>query len=546
MKHSTSLFSRATSAGCILILCMSLCRPSGFAQTAFQEFISFPLGDTLASFNFEPTPNGGFGSFGSWFSDQYLFRTDDTGLPTWAGTVHFDTPLLPTFGTQYSAMPDGGALIEGRDYEVYGQGSWERPATCAARIDLDGQVVWSKRYVMADSSQMPGNVGFRLRSCPDGTAIAVGLRESNSPHVLFVMKIDQQGFPIWTTTIDVGSLLSSLPGYDVELMPDGGCSVLVSGLVFQSAIHILRVDGSGDLAWASSYEMTNASWSLYSLGMRSDALGNLVVGSQRNSGTLNYGDLLWLSPTGIPYRHRLNPDGFYSDNLHAWDEGAIWVGRHAIDSTGASVLGGFSIINPGTFSNTDHYFDLRNQHLLNGNLWLSGLYYVVDNTFGYQTLRPFLMRTPAVPITGCRLSPLPAAPIAYINVPDSLLEVTTLNLPWSHTLTSVADTAVVVQNRNPNSVYDLCAIVGVQEEVLPAVTANVWPDPLAQGATLNVDATQPTDLVIHDPIGRIALELLDQRSTRQVSTSAFAPGTYIATGHDRNRVRLWSRPFVVR
>ena len=545
MRYSASTLNRLAEVGLLFSLGVSLCGTRATAQSAFQEFITYPLGDTLSSCNFEPTPNGGFGRFSSTYGDQYFFNTDNAGLPIWAGTVHFDTPLLPTFGTLCTAMPDGGAIVQSHEFDLPAQGGWVKPAICAARIDQDGQLTWSKRLVVGDSVQITSDVQFRFRSYPDGSALLFGLHETSFPSIMLVMKIDPQGTPLWSTTLDLYSIEASTPSLDVALMPDGGCAMLYGDLSFGSGYDVIRLDANGDVTWANSYEMTNASWDVLASGIANDAVGNLVIGSERHTGSLYYGDMLWLSSTGAPYRQRLDPGYSYSGSPLVWNGGAIWAGQRAMDSTGTSLIGGYTIVDPGTFSNATHVFTLRSQHLLNDDLWLNGYYRVVDNIFSYEVKRPFLMRTPAMNITGCRLEQLPPAPINYIDVPDSLLEVTALNLPWWHTTTDVADTAVVVQDRNPNSIYDLCAIVGVSEEVMPVVTANVWPDPLAQGATLNVDATQPTDLVIHDLSGRVALELMDLRSTRQLSTSAFEPGTYIATGRDRQGARLWSRPFVV-
>ena len=175
---------------------------------------------------------------------------------------------------------------------------------------------------------------------------------------------------------------------------------------------------------------------------------------------------------------------------------------------------------------------------------MAGIYRKVETQLGYVEERPFLLRSAIDPVSGCRLLPIAPAAVTYVDVPDSLMIITTEGPALPDVVTYV-DTAVVLVDLPLPTTYDFCSIVSVEETEPTPDAIQLWPDPIAQGAVLNIQSTVAADLTIFDTRGRTALRNNELLATRVVNTASLAKGTYMAVGCDKKGVRLWSRPFVV-
>lgn len=74
---------------------------------------------------------------------------------------------------------------------------------------------------------------------------------------------------------------------------------------------------------------------------------------------------------------------------------------------------------------------------------------------------------------------------------------------------------------------------------------NLWPNPIAQGAVLNLELRTPATLVIIDVSGRAVLEFNQPGQRAQLDMGCLSPGSYRLIGRNTGSGLRWSKAFVV-
>lgn len=523
------------------------------AQSEYQEFFSAPSGDSLTGFFFYKTPDGGgyvsqSGSLPN-ANERLLMRVDAAGTPQWNKRIaYLSDPTYPIAGS-LATTPDNGIVLWTAPNMF-----WLPPDSFATRrtgikVNAQGQIEWARSYVGPEAHGAPGYYSpAELIALPDGSSVTASLWDDNDLFAtdLYVMKVDASGIVQWSMvhTFPGPSALDQ-PSMRLAAQPDGSILVTINEIgPGNEAIRIVRISPTGQLLWEKKYVMNNSNWSVFLEGCAVHSTGKFVLCGDRTSGSLSYSFLMWFSADGELYKHRFD-DAWNYIGVRKWADDGIWVmDRLLLDSSGTSVLKRLALEPPGVIGNIDHQFWPYWLTTDDDSTWIGGIYQTTDQTFGYVERKPFLMRSALDPLNGCRLHDLGGFLINYIDVPDSLLDITTDTQYTSGNITN-ADTAVVLIDLPLPTTYDFCTLVGVEESQAATDNISLWPDPLEQGTLLNVQATAPSDLAIFDTRGRAVLQANDQRLSRQVSTAGLAPGTYWATGNDQRGARLWSRAFVV-
>ncbi len=520
------------------------------AQTEYQEFISAPGGDSLTQAFLYKTPDGG-GFLWLWdvAGDRRLIRVDAAGGPQWTKHIASSAnPAVPIYGT-FAPTPDNGLIFctWGLLEEVSPDsalGHW-----VATKINSAGQMEWT-RQIAAPLLTNPNGWQWmnNVHVLPDGAVlIASGWFESPGAEIEFnVIKLDSDGLPLWSFTRQDDTQITT-PDTHTALLPDGSLIIASKTTNGTESLDIMKIAANGQMLWHKHHIMNNAPWGVWLDGMVVHPGGNFAVNGTRHTLQLHYDFIMWFTPDGELYRHRLADLTQYGI-LAAWNSDGIWKqtqGAYALlDSTGSSVAPGFLLESPGSFGGQVHTLGATAVHIEPDSVWMAGVYQKVTTQFGYTEKRPFLMRSAIDPLSGCRLVPTAPAPINYTDVPDSLMTITTDGLALPGPATYV-DTALILVDLPLNTTYDFCSIVSVEEAEPTPDAVQLWPDPVAQGAVLNIQSTIAADLTIFDTRGRVALRNNELLATRVVNTASLAQGTYMAVGCDKKGVRLWSRPFVV-
>lgn len=516
------------------------------AQSGFQEFISYSGGDSLAGLDMTMTPNGGIGRL-SGLGGSYFIGLDTTGVPQWGGTFHFDSTGTGSQQSYYEATPDGGAMVW-RDFTLGLGGLDILPGIAVGRFQNDGQVMWSKRYLLPDTLvDFTHEIETSLTTNDDGTALlVVGCSMGSFLEKLLVLKVSTNGAPMWAIHLEVPFF--SDPVWKVLEMTDGGHMIAVGRTAASPGVELLgiRLDGNGIPIFANTYDLSNNHWEVNPRGMLEGPAGQCVIVSGRSTFQLSYHEMMWLDQSGAVYRHRFTNsfDTEYWGSPKAWEQDVIWLENRALDSAGTQVLGGLMLRSPGAVGGWNHYLYEGSRQWMDSAYWISGRHFATESVFGYVEERPFLMKVPAWTEFGCRTELIPPAPVDFIEVPDTLLLVAPLNFTWWSTQPDVIDTAGTMVPRNPNSVYDFCTLVSVAEEE-PQASVSIWPNPVAQGSVLNVATTAAAALTIRDVSGRGLLHLNKTSTLAQVNITGLAPGHYLITGSDAQNGVRWTKAFMV-
>lgn len=513
------------------------------AQTEYQEFISAPGGDTISQVYFVNTPDGG-GFF--WLrddtGDRKMIRVDAAGAPQWAKRVAYATnPGSPIHGTAVATL-DNGLIIW-----AHGSSSQGNVHHTAVKLSAAGQEEWARHFTApAQDASYLFNI---VEVVPDGSTVMVSVWfDFIATMDLAVIKVASDGTPLWSFTRSSNAAgVGGSPTPRTALLPDGSLIIAYDTEAGNESMEIIKLDANGQMLWLKRHEMENAFWDVEVSGVAAHSTGNFVVSGERSSGLLMYKFHMWFTPDGELYRHQLNDDNDYGAALNWYDEG-IWQwkfgGWTLLDSTGSATLGGFRLETPGVQGSYMHTLSSTAPCIEPDSVWMAGIYRKVETQLGYVEERPFLLRSAIDPVSGCRLLPIAPAAVTYIDVPDSLMIITTEGPALPDVVTYV-DTAVVLVDLPLPTTYDFCSIVSVDETQPTPDAVQLWPDPVAQGVALNIQSTVAADLTIFDTRGRLALRNNELLATRVVNTAPLARGTYMAVGCDKKGVRLWSRPFVV-
>ncbi|MHA2166475.1 MAG: hypothetical protein ACXAAT_11480, partial [Candidatus Hodarchaeales archaeon] len=207
------------------------------------------------------TPDGGYAFGGLVFDsetardtwDVFVVKIDENGIEQWNRTFN-GVNDGPDYAGQIQVASDGGLLISGAT-QASPTSEWNTDFWLI-KTDAIGIEEWNKTYHRIGSDQ-----GFALVPLADNNYLIGGLSRqnymSNSPFLVWIIKIDENGIIIWdeeytTTSGWVGILENNLIATD-----DGG--FLLSSYEFGDTYTIgqdywiVKADSTGGIEWTTTF-----------------------------------------------------------------------------------------------------------------------------------------------------------------------------------------------------------------------------------------------------------------------------------------------------
>ncbi|QQR88120.1 MAG: T9SS type A sorting domain-containing protein [Flavobacteriales bacterium] len=505
------------------------------AQSEFQKFISAPTGDSLWSFSFHPTADGGgFGAMkldGAQYAER-IIRFNGAGVPQWNKSVHFTAAPASAIAAHAGVLADDGLLLCDRAYwSMVDQDSSVLHQTIA-KCDTTGNLLWAKRYAQPVETPAMFYGAKRIDALANGSSIVTnyGLSTVGVGDISHLC-IAADGTFLWSTSWPTAFTFCQSLELASAATTDGGLVVAVACGTSSGVIETCKLSSSGSMLWHRTIEVSNAPWKTGLIAMVAGPNGGVLLTGHREAGQLMYNYAIWMDAAGDVYRHRWEPNQRYFKPL-LWTDGGIWQTTHwgwtHMDTTGSFVDRTFELL-PGWWSAPIWRTRTVNADVFSlDSLWLAGYHREQDTQFGFTEVRPFLIRTALDPLVGCNFIELPNQLINYLEPPDSLVEVFDLPLIVPVAAT-VVDTAMIVVDHPVNTTYDFCSLVSVQEHQvstsitlspIPAMDQIVFEVPFTGGAggswtILDLSGRH----VIAGPLG------IDVRQTVDVST--LSAGTYV-------------------
>lgn len=514
------------------------------AQTEFQKFISAPSGDTLSTFRFHPTSDGG--GYG-WMAlsgapyQERVIRFNGSGVPLWNKSLHFAASPTLTLNGKSGLMDDDGLLLSSpADWSLVDQDSIVLHQTIL-KCDTTGALLWSKRYAqpvvtpamfygikrfdaLATGAEVVTNHGF-------GT-VGVG----DISHLCIATDGTALWSSSWQTTFNFCPSALELA---TAATADSGLVVAVSCGLSNGVIEVCKFDDDGQMLWHKTIDVSNAPWKAGVSSMVADPNGGVLVTGRREAGQLDYDYAIWLDANGIIHRHQWEPDQRYAIPM-VWTTEGIWQSSHwgwtRMDTTGSFIDRTFELL-PGWWNAPIWRTIVLNTEVFSSDsLWLAGYHREQDTQFGYTEERPFLIKSALDPLAGCNFIDLPNQPINYIEPPDSLVDIVDLPLV-TPVAASVMDTAMITVDHPTNTTYDFCTLVSVQEQEV-STSMTVSPVPASDHLVFDVplSASGFGSWMILDLSGRaVQAGQYGTGARQQVDITSLSAGTYLLRCSSREK-----------
>jgi uncharacterized delta-60 repeat protein len=169
---------------------------------------------------------------------------------------------------------DGGFVVAGHKSS---EGSpAPRSDLWVMKLNLDGSVVWQKRYGQPDDIEHADSIVETIDEfgTPDGYIVAGNITApSTSSHHLWVLKLDLNGDVVWQNIYGSSDLD---PGCQVQQTADGG--YILAGEIYATTtddwdLWILKLNSDGSVGWQKHYGGPNADY-FSSVYETTDVLGN--------------------------------------------------------------------------------------------------------------------------------------------------------------------------------------------------------------------------------------------------------------------------------
>jgi len=194
-------------------------------------------------------------SYSSGQDDIYLFEIDLNGMEKWSRT--FGGPY-EDYGMSVLNDVRGGFIITGGTCSDASDNS----DIFLLKTDKNGNLVWAKTYGIP----MADEVGYKVIAARDGGYLICG-----SSYISFIldrsdeviMKVDVNGNMLWSKVYGTSSIYSSCEATTIVELPDR--SIYVGGIESDTLYDknpvgiITKLDKSGNLIWAKTYDSTSHS-----------------------------------------------------------------------------------------------------------------------------------------------------------------------------------------------------------------------------------------------------------------------------------------------
>ncbi len=230
---------------------------------------------------------GSSGSFGTLYSNFWLFKLDESGNLIWQKMYN---GLGNDFPSAIAATREGGYVvtgITGKTSETINYDFW------VLKLDATGHVVWSKTY--GDSNNQDAAAAIAVSG--DGGYVIVGYTRFADLNLdkARVLKVDASGNEIWSKAFGGN-------GHDhasaIVATTDGNYIVAgfstSAGPGVQNA-WIFKLDEAGNVLWQQAYGGDNHVTAAGSIALTSDG-GYIVAGSRLANGA---GSDIWLAKLDV-------------------------------------------------------------------------------------------------------------------------------------------------------------------------------------------------------------------------------------------------------
>jgi hypothetical protein len=226
------------------------------------------------AYGIQQTTDGGYiiagttNSFGSGGDDVYLIKTDINGILTWSktfGGVNGD------LGYSVQQTTDGGYIVGGYRYETVGNYNYY-----LIKTDASGTLLWTKTFGGSGADH-----GMCVIQTADGGYVIAGDTYSfGLQGGLYVVKTDSNGTESWSKTY--GNYMGGNEKIVIQQTADGGYVICTSNneLGDYDAC-VIKTDGSGNVTWATNYDMGSTGERGYTVKQASD--GGYIIGGSAGS-----------------------------------------------------------------------------------------------------------------------------------------------------------------------------------------------------------------------------------------------------------------------
>ncbi|MDX1911316.1 MAG: hypothetical protein SFV22_07515 [Saprospiraceae bacterium] len=186
--------------------------------------------------------------------DGWIIKTDTKGKANWVNAIDLGEKSYNSF-RGVTALNDGSTLLTGNALsKVTASGSLSEYTPYLARVDAQGQLVWSQKF--RPYGEDKGGWANNLMALPDGNVVVFGYAESEQGNDQFYRKSTPEGITVWQTTESInGSAYRPMEGF---VTADGGmvfCGTN-SSTVLSYAIFLEKLDANGNKLWSKGYNST--------------------------------------------------------------------------------------------------------------------------------------------------------------------------------------------------------------------------------------------------------------------------------------------------
>jgi hypothetical protein len=236
-----------------------------------------------------------------------IIKMDKTGQVVWSKSVFrgFTPSLAKKMGTCVTKTSNGNFLMATSTYDQLGN-----PQICIYKIDSDGNLLWSKKYLGAGSGipncvKEASDSGFLICGSTTDT--------SNGTSFALALKIDSLGNLAWGIKNEITGNLSAAFNSVVEIP---GQSYIFAGYSGNSAV-LVSTDFNGNVLWNNSYFNYLSNY-INSIILTSD--NSLLITGQYTSASPNF-TTFFISKTdlagNVTWFKYLNPSGMFYGALGA-------------------------------------------------------------------------------------------------------------------------------------------------------------------------------------------------------------------------------------
>ncbi|MBP6390058.1 MAG: hypothetical protein KA175_08375 [Flavobacteriales bacterium] len=507
---------------------------------------------TGASARFSHTaeaPDGSVFSVLTTDTAEFLVKLDPTGDLLWS--MHYPANVQDQywFIDEIEPTADGGALlVHDLDQTSDGLEDWQH-AVCT-RIDMAGQVVWSKRYSATINAWSNGIWTADVVNHPNGDHTVLLMEWPFAYTSPVLLRINASGDPVWGITQGLGP-----SGPDRYLMPaDGNGTILFTP--GDNANGIFRYDDTGALLWGIQVQMTNTVWNYVNMIPLVTPTGEVfLAGNQYDLGSLNYTYLMKVGSAGVLDWYKIFGSGQFGMTLPMYGpakqltNGDLVFGsqRRSYFSFTGDHLGSAVQAHPTQVLMNNEYQLIVHPSKYGAQMGslVSGTYHKTDLTFAYEWSTPTIARIPFDLAGTCGW--MIDSTLAEVDtiVPAGMLGVADLPVPQPCAV-SVIDTTTIAVPDNLTTYFDFCTLVGFEENNAhyhPEL--EVFPSPLAAGDPLHLRTSKAAEIMVLDARGRIVWHERVNSSLINVPTSGLASGLHLVQAIDGQGTALGSARFVV-